>query len=465
MGLTFFNTLTREKEAFEPIVGGQVKMYTCGPTVYNYAHIGNFRAYIFEDLLKRYLKYKGFKVTQIMNLTDIDDKTIKGSQEDNISLDEYTARYKTAFFEDIDSLNIDRADMYPEATRHVDEMVAMIRKLLDKGYAYEADGSIYYKISKFKKYGNLSHMNMSQLKTGARVASDEYEKEQISDFALWKGWDEADGPVFWETEIGKGRPGWHIECSAMSTKYLGNHFDIHCGGEDNIFPHHENEIAQSEAATGETFVNYWLHNGYLIVEGRKMSKSFGNFYTLRQVVDKGYSPLAVRYLLMATHYRQQLNFTFDGLDAAKGAIERLWDFMDAVKGISGGESNPAVDEYISKAVSKFEESLDDDLNISPALAGVFDFVRDVNRLIHDNAISAADGAKVLEVMQRFDLVLGVAERVEGDLDSEMEVLIAKRNDARKRRDFGEADRIRDELLKRGIVLEDTADGTKWKKKL
>ncbi|MBU2626154.1 MAG: cysteine--tRNA ligase [candidate division Zixibacteria bacterium] len=465
MGLQFFNTLTRQKEVFEPIVDGQVKMYTCGPTVYDFAHIGNFRAYMFEDLLKRYLRYKGYKVTQIMNLTDIDDKTIRGSQKENISLDEYTARYKKAFFEDLDSLKIDRADKYPEATRHIDEMVAMIKVLLDKGYAYETDGSIYFKISQFKNYGQLSHMDMAQLKVGARVADDEYEKEQISDFALWKGWDEADGPVFWETEIGKGRPGWHLECSAMSVKYLGNHFDIHCGGVDNIFPHHENEIAQTQAATGEKFVNYWLHNGYLLVEGRKMSKSFDNFYTLRQILDKGYTACAVRYLLMATHYRQQLNFTFDGLESAKGGIERLWDFMKLVKSISGGESNPAVDDCISRAAAKFEEALDDDLNISPALAAVFDFVRDINRLIHEKAISAADGAKVLEVMQRFDTVLGVIQKDEDDIDSEMEDLISKRNDARKNRDFAEADRIRDDLLARGIVLEDTAGGTKWKRKL
>ncbi|MFH1893231.1 MAG: cysteine--tRNA ligase [Candidatus Zixiibacteriota bacterium] len=465
MGLQFFNTLTRQKEVFEPIVDGQVKMYTCGPTVYDFAHIGNFRAYMFEDLLKRYLRYKGYKVTQIMNLTDIDDKTIRGSQKENISLDEYTARYKKAFFEDLDSLKIDRADKYPEATRHIDEMVAMIKVLLDKGYAYETDGSIYFKISQFKNYGQLSHMDMAQLKVGARVATDEYEKEQISDFALWKGWDEADGPVFWETEIGKGRPGWHLECSAMSVKYLGNHFDIHCGGVDNIFPHHENEIAQTQAATGEKFVNYWLHNGYLLVEGRKMSKSFDNFYTLRQILDKGYTAYAVRYLLMATHYRQQLNFTFDGLESAKGGIERLWDFMKLVKSISGRESNPAVDDCISRAAAKFEEALDDDLNISPALAAVFDFVRDINRLIHEKAISAADGAKVLEVMQRFDTVLGVIQKDEDDIDSEMEDLISKRNVARRNRDFAKADRIRDDLLARGIVLEDTADGTKWKRKL
>ena len=465
MGLTFFNTFTRSREKFESMEPGHVGMYTCGPTVYDFAHIGNFRAYIFEDILRRHLKYKGYKVTQVMNLTDIDDKTIRGCQEESISLDEYTDRYKKAFFEDIDSLRIERAEYYPEATKHMDEMVAMIRKLLDRGYAYEIGGSLYYKISKFPDYGKLSHMDIAQLKAGARVATDEYEKEQVSDFALWKAWEKSDGAVFWETELGKGRPGWHIECSAMSTKYLGNHFDIHCGGVDNIFPHHENEIAQAEAATGEKFVNYWLHNEYLIVEGRKMSKSLGNYYTLRQILDKGYPPVAVRYLLMATHYRQQLNFTFEGLEAAKNAIERLWDFMDNVLSVKGGESNPAVDEYIQKAAAKFEESLDDDLNISPALAAVFDFVRDINRLIRDEKISESDAAKITGAMNRFDSVLGVIKKDVADLDSEIEGLIAERIEARKNKDFAKADKIRHDLLARGIILEDTPEGTKWKRKL
>jgi len=465
MALRLFNTMSRQKEDFEPIEDGTVKMYTCGPTVYSFATIGNFRAYTFEDLLRRYLKYKGYKVTQVMNLTDVDDKTIKGCQAESVPLDDYTETFKKAFFDDLDSLRIERAEVYPEATRHVPEMVAMIKKLIDRGIAYESGGSIYYKIEKFPDYGKLAHMDISKLKAGARVASDEYEKEQVSDFALWKAWDEADGPVFWETELGKGRPGWHIECSAMSTKYLGNHFDIHCGGVDNMFPHHENEIAQSEGATGEKFVNYWLHNEHLIVEGRKMSKSLGNYYTLRQILDKGYPAVAVRYLLMSTHYRQQLNFTFEGLEAAKSAIERLWDFMDAVGAVKGGDPNPEVDKIIGRATDSFESALDDDLNISPALAAVFDFVRDINRLIHDNKLSAEDGAEVLDTMARFDSVLGIVSKDEVDIDSEVEDLIVKRNEARKNKDFAEADRIRDDLLARGIVLEDTADGTKWKKKL
>ena len=465
MGLKLYNTLTRKKEDFEPITEGEVRLYTCGPTVYDFAHIGNYRAYMFEDLLKRFLLYKGYKVTHVMNLTDVDDKTIKASTKQGISLDEYTEKYKKAFFEDLDALNIDRADVYPAATEHIDEMVELVKKLLDKGYAYEVNGDIYYKISKFPEYGKLSHMDMSQLKAGARISSDEYDKETVSDFALWKAWDEDDGDVYWETELGKGRPGWHIECSAMSSKYLGNHFDIHCGGVDNMFPHHENEIVQSEAANDEKFVNYWLHNEHLIVEGRKMSKSFGNFYTLRDLMEKGYPGIAVRYLLLATHYRMQLNFTMDGLEAAKGALERLWDFKDRVADVTGSRDNPEASELIEKAKKQFEDALDDDLNISPAMAAVFDFVRDINRLISEDSISQDDAKKVMETIEGFDSVLGLMQRPESDVDSEIEELIQKRIDARKNKDFATADKIRDDLLARGIVLEDTPQGTKWKKKL
>lgn len=465
MALRLFNTLTRTEEEFRPIEDNHVRIYTCGPTVYDFAHIGNFRAYTFEDVLRRYLKYKGYRVTQVMNLTDIDDKTIRGCQAEKIPLDQYTARYKKAFFEDIDSLRIERAEIYPEATKHIGEMVAIIAKLRAKGIAYEMNGSIYYKISSFPEYGKLSHMDISQLKAGARVASDEYEKEQVSDFALWKAWDESDGPVFWETEIGKGRPGWHIECSAMSTKYLGNHFDIHCGGIDNMFPHHENEIAQTEAATGEKFVNYWLHNDHLVVEGRKMAKSFGNFFTLRQILERGYPAVAVRYLLMSTHYRQQLNFTFDGLEAAKAAIERLHDFVGNLGAVSGGKLNPVVDELINRVLADFETALDSDLNMSAALGAVFDFVRDINRLIHEKHMSEVDAKKVVSTMARFDTVLAVLQREDAALDAEIEEMIDRRNQARKNKNFAESDRVRDELLAKGIVLEDTPLGTKWKRKL
>ena len=466
MALRFFNTMSRMKEEFVPITPGQVNLYTCGPTIYNFAHIGNFRAYMFEDLLKRYLKYKGLKVKHVMNITDIDDKTIRDSIKEGISLKEFTARYEKAFFEDIDSLGIERADIYPAATEHVPEMVEIIKTLLDKGIAYEADGSIYFRIAKFPEYGRLSHMDISQLKAGARVSSDEYEKESVSDFALWKGWDEGDGDVFWETEIGKGRPGWHIECSAMSSKYLGNHFDIHCGGVDNIFPHHENEIAQSCAATGEKFVNYWMHAEYLIVDGRKMSKSLGNFYTLRDLTDKGYPAVAVRYLLLSTNYRQQLNFTLDGLEAARNSIERLWDFYKKVDAVQGGRDNPEIEKVVEDVKTKFEQSLDDDLNISPAMGAIFDFVRDINRLIAEGNISTPQAALVKATVDGFDTVLGFMKpELAGDLDSEIEELIAQRNQARKNKDYALSDKIRDDLLARGIVLEDTAGGTTWKKKL
>lgn len=467
MAPKFYNTLTRKLEDFNSIHPGEVRLYTCGPTVYNHAHIGNFRAYMFEDLLRRYLKYRGYKVTQVMNLTDIDDKTIKGSIAKGVSLDEYTAVYIKAFFDDIDALRIERAEHYPAATTHIPEMVSLVKKLLDGGVAYRAGNDIYFSIAKFPNYGKLSHMDLSQLQAGAsqRVAADEYEKEQVSDFALWKGWDPADGNVFWETEIGKGRPGWHLECSAMSMKYLGEQFDIHTGGVDNMFPHHENEIAQSEAATGKPFVNYWLHCAHLVVDGKKMSKSLGNFYTVRELLDKGHPAVAIRYLLMSTHYRASLNFTFDGLDGAKAAIQRLRDFVDnlpnGIKNVPSGK----VDEYVDRVKQGFTDGLDDDLNISPALAAIFDFVRDVNRLIVEGGISGDDAAKVIAAMEGFDSVLGVLHKESVSLDQEVEALIAERIAARRARDFKRSDAIRDQLLAMGILLEDTPQGTVWKKKL
>ncbi len=467
MALKFYNTLTRKLEEFNSIHPGEARLYTCGPTVYNHAHIGNFRAYMFEDLLRRYLKYRGYKVTQVMNLTDIDDKTIKGSIAKGVSLDEYTAVYIKGFFDDIDALRIERAEHYPPATTHIPEMVALVKKLLDRGVAYRAGNDIYFSIAKFPNYGKLSHMDLSQLQAGAsqRVAADEYEKEQVSDFALWKGWDPADGNVFWETEIGKGRPGWHLECSAMSMKYLGEQFDIHTGGVDNMFPHHENEIAQSEAATGKPFVNYWLHCAHLVVDGKKMSKSLGNFYTVRELLDQGHPAVAIRYLLMSTHYRASLNFTFDGLDGAKAAIQRLRDFIDNVPNGIKNVPSGKVDEYVERVKQGFTDGLDDDLNISPALAAIFDFVRDINRLIVEGGISKDDAAKVIATMEGFDSVLGVLHKESVSLDQEVEALIAERIAARKARDFKRSDAIRDQLLAMGIVLEDTPQGTVWKKKL
>ncbi len=464
MPLRFYNTMSRELEEFKPIEGNHVRMYTCGPTVYDFAHIGNFRTYMFEDLLRRFLKYKGFKVTQVMNITDIDDKTIKRSMKQGITLDEYTEKYIKAFFEDLDALRIERAEVYPKATKHINEMVELIRRLIDKGLAYEVNGNYYYPLSKFPDYGKLSHIDLSGLKPGARVATDEYEKESVSDFALWKAWDKNDGDVFWETELGKGRPGWHIECSAMSMKYLGEAFDIHTGGVDNIFPHHENEIAQSEGATGKPFAGFWLHSSHLVVEKRKMSKSFQNFYTLREILDKGYPVLAVRYVLLATHYRMQLNFTLDGVDAARNSLERYNDFYNNLKDYSGGESSGEADGLIDGFLNHFEESLDDDLNISAALGTVFDFIRDINRLKSEDKLSSGETKKALTAVEKIDTVLDFLQ-TDDKIDSEIESMIQARTEAKKNRDFETADRIRSELLERGIILEDTPDGTKWKRKL
>jgi cysteinyl-tRNA synthetase len=460
-----FNTLTRQKEPFIPIQHGTVGLYTCGPTVYDYAHIGNFRAFIFEDLLKRWLKHQGFKVIHIMNLTDIDDKTIKGSQKQSKSLREYTDFYAKAFFEDIKTLNIEPATVYPRATDHIPEMVALIKMLIQKGYAYKGDdGSIYFAINKFSSYGKLSHIKKDELKVGARVRQDEYSKEEAQDFALWKAYTPEDGDVYWETELGKGRPGWHIECSAMSMKYLGETFDIHCGGIDNMFPHHENELAQSEAVTGKTFVNYWMHNEHLQVEGKKMAKSIGNFYTLRDLLQKGYDPLAIRYLLLSTHYRQQFNFTFEGLDAAKGAIERLSNLLHRLKDADGKGSPCDIDNLIRTVEQYFRDAMNDDLNISIALASLFDFVRDINNMLDSNTISKIQAHRIRSTIEDIDNVLAVIPKpTEEVLPKEAEILIKRREDARKTKDWKTADQIRQQLKEMGIVIEDTVQGIRWKR--
>ena len=462
----FFNTLTRKKEVFIPLETGKVKMYTCGPTVYDYAHIGNFRAFLFEDLLKRWLLYRGFKVTHVMNLTDIDDKTIKGSQTQQIPLKQYTDFYVKAFFEDIKALNIQPADVYPRATEHISEMVALIKTLMAKGFGYRGeDGSIYFAVCKFPDYGKLSKIKIADLKAGARVCQDEYTKEEAQDFALWKTWTPEDGDVFWETELGKGRPGWHIECSAMSMKYLGETFDIHCGGVDNMFPHHENEIAQSEAATGKKFVNYWLHNEHLQVEGKKMSKRFGNFYTLRDLLAKGYDPITIRYLLTSTHYRQQFNFTFEGLESAKSAIDRLKNFVRRLHETDGKDSKGKVAAFTEKLETCFGGSMDEDLDIGTALASLFDFVREINSLLDANTVSKTEASDVGGLMMRIDEILGVIGKVEVEetLPADIDALVQKREEARKAKNWKEADAIRAQLKALGIVLEDTAQGVRWHK--
>jgi cysteinyl-tRNA synthetase len=459
MSIRYFNTLIREKEEFRPIDDMRVGLYTCGPTVYDYAHIGNWRTYLFEDILRRHLEYRGFDVNHVMNITDVDDKTIRGAMSKGITLDEYTAPFIQAFFDDRDALNVEPAHEYPRATRHIGQMVAMIKVLLGKDIAYRTeDGSIYFDITKFPGYGKLSHFRIDELKAGARVKSDEYEKAQVSDFALWKAWDEADGCVFWETELGKGRPGWHIECSAMSSEYLGQPFDIHTGGVDNIFPHHENEIAQSEAATGRKFVNYWMHSEHLLVDGRKMSKSLGNFYTLRDVIARGYDAMAFRYLVLGAHYKSKLNFTWQAMETAKTTLENLYEFM----GRLDKESPSGLDKAVERATIAFGEALDDDLNTPVALAAMFSLIKEVN-------VHGKGGREVFDAMAAFDRVLGLrlaerAEPAEAEIPAKIQALLAERDNARKNRDFATSDRIRDELSAAGYVIEDTPEGSRVKLK-
>lgn len=465
--LVLYNTLSRKKEKFVPIVDGEVRMYTCGPTVYNYPHIGNLRTFIFEDLLKRWLEYKGYKVIHVMNITDVDDKTIKNSIANNMSLKEYTDIYKKAFFEDIKTLNIEPATYYPAATEYINEMIEMIEVLVKKGYAYETDDGVYFDISKFPEYGKLSHFNKEELKAGAsgRINLDEYDKEEISDFALWKKWSSEDGDVKWPSPFGEGRPGWHIECSVMSMKLLGETFDIHCGGIDNMFPHHENEIAQSEAYSGKKFVNYWLHSVHLVVDGEKMSKSKGNFYTLRDLLSKGYSPRAIRYALLSTHYRKPLNFTFDLINQSDAALKRIDDFILAMKNLKkDGGADEFLKRVLENSLKGFEEALDDDLNISEALAHMFELIK----IYYENfdKISSSLAKEVIGAFESIDRVLGViffSEKSSDELTEEEMELINKRNEARKNKNYKLADEIREILLSRGIELRDTKDGTIWKR--
>jgi cysteinyl-tRNA synthetase len=484
--IRFTNTLSGQVEAFEPIEPGVVKLYTCGPTVYDFPHVGNWRAYIFEDLLKRFLIFSGYKVTHVMNLTDVDDKTIRGAGAKGVSLEEYTRPFIEAFKKDLETLNILPADHYPRATGHIQEMVDIIKVLLEKGFAYRKDGSIYFAIAKFPAYGRLSKVNLEDLRPGNRGDADEYEKDSVHDFALWKA-PKADEPA-WETEIGPGRPGWHIECSAMSSKYLGRTFDIHCGGVDNIFPHHENEIAQSEAANGVKFVNYWLHCHHLVVDGEKMAKSKGNFYTLADILAKGYDPREVRFLLLSTHYRKMLNFTFEALDQARAGRSRIRDFLVALRGVKhDGSPSPEVNGLIEAARSGFITGLEDDLNISESLAALFSLIEKANSLMAKSKISKGDALSLISFVTEIDkkilmieptsVILRVdaakiqvtAENVQikvdvsSELDPESQKKVEARQKARADRDFARADRIRDELLREGILLEDTKDGVRWKK--
>jgi cysteinyl-tRNA synthetase len=461
--LKFYNSLGRKLQPFRPIKEGEVRMYTCGPTVWHFVHVGNFRTFIFEDILRRYLKFKGYKVNHVMNITDVEDNIIKGIKQSGKSLPELTAFYEAAFIKDLSTLGAEMAEVYPRATKHIGEMVALVETLLTKGYAYKAaDGSVYYDISKFKDYGALSGVKPAAAKAAGRVAQDHYEeKKEAVDFALWKAWDPDDGDVFWETSLGKGRPGWSIECSAMSMKYLGESFDIHTGGMDNRFPHHENEIAQSEAATGKKFVNYWLHSGILTVRGEEMHKSVGNVINLRELLAQGWDPLTIRLFLISSRYRDSTDLTQKALEQARAQRERLQEFVVRLNGV---QASRTPDEDLPKSLlAGFEGAMDDDLNTAEAFAALFGFVKKVNGLIDSGKVGKRDAREILKALGRVNSVLGVITFEELALSKKLEGLLAQREAARKTHDFAESDRLRDELLAEGIVVEDTPQGTRWKR--
>ena len=471
MKLRFFNTLSRQLQDFQPITPGCAKMYTCGPTVYNFAHIGNFRAYSFEDLLRRTLEYAGLQVTQVMNLTDVDDKTIRDSRAASLPLRTFTEKYKKAFFNDLKTLNIESAEVYPAATDHIPEMIQMIEKLFEKGIAYQsADGCVYFSIDKFPEYGKLARIDRDNQRSGVRIKNDEYAKDSVADFALWKARDEADGDVWWESPWGQGRPGWHIECSAMSMKYLGDSFDIHTGGIDNMFPHHEDEIAQSEGVTGKKWVNYWLHCDHLMVDGDKMSKSLGNFYTLRDLISRGYTGREIRWVLIGTHYRKKLNFTFGAVDQARDLLNKVDELVVRLQKAAGtGDADIA--GFIAGCKQSFENGIFDDLNISGAVAALYELMKGANRRLDQNLLSAEDAQKVLDCLKDFDRVFGCFDvdgaaarcAVQDDFPAEVQALAEQRAAARKAKDWAESDRLRDAIKALGYAVEDVPGGA-WKLK-
>lgn len=465
--LQLYNTYSRTKEKFHP-ANTPVKLYTCGPTVYNYAHIGNFRTYVFEDLLKRTLLFLGYPVRHVMNITDVDDKTIAGACEQNISLQDYTEPYTKAFFEDITTLNIIKADEYPHATHYIPQMIEATQKLIDQGIAYIGqDNSVYFSINQFDSYGKLSHLELNHLQCSSRTACDEYDKENICDFVLWKAYDaERDGNIYWESPFGKGRPGWHLECSIMSMALLGETIDIHAGGVDNIFPHHENEIAQSESLSHKPFVNYWLHSEHLLVDGKKMSKSLGNFFTLRDLLDQGFSGLEVRYMLLQSHYRMQLNFTKTGLIACRQALKRLQDFIFRLQtNYPQGIISDSVSTISQTFLATFTQSITNDLNVAVALAALFDYVHHINQLIDQKTFSKQDAEYVLGVLKQINSVLGILsfEKQEQVIPDHIYKLVQERDYARQNKDWALADTIRDQLLEQGFAIEDGAESTKIKK--
>jgi len=466
MPLRLYNTLSRRLEEFEPLDGKAVRMYTCGPTVYDYVHLGNLKTFTFQDILRRWLRYRGWELNHVMNITDVDDKIIRNSMAVGLPIAEYTRKYEDAFFEDAAKLRLQKPERIVRATEHIDDMVRFIQKLGEKTYTYESEGSVYFRIAKFPEYGKLSRIDVSGQKAGARVDVDEYGKDDVRDFVLWKA--RKDDEPYWDTPLGPGRPGWHIECSVMSMKYLGETLDIHTGGVDLIFPHHENEIAQAEALTGKPFVRFWLHSEHLLVEGQKMAKSLGNFYTLRDILAKGHEPEALRYLLASVPYRHKMNFTFEGLHAAATAIERLRNFqlrLQTEKFPAG--LNERLLERTRQARRGFEEAMDDDLNTAEATAAVFAYIRDANAAIDSGDFREENAGEALDLLERFDSIFDVLKPTveEGALsDEEIEALIAERAEARKARNFARADEIRNLLAEKGVIIEDTRHGTRWKRK-
>ena len=466
--LKLYNTLSREKEAFVPLVPGEVRMYSCGPTVYNHPHIGNLRTFLWSDLLRRYLQFRGYRVTQIMNITDVEDKIIRNATAAGQDINTYTAPFIVAFHESLRELRVRPADSYPRATEFIPHMVSLVQTLNERGLTYAADGSIYFKVSSLPDYGKLSRIEIDTASDYSRIESDEYEKESARDFVVRKG--RKDGEPSWQTPLGEGRPGWHLECSAMSMELLGETFDIHTGAVDLIFPHHENEIAQSEGATGKPFVRYWIHGEHLNIEQQKMSKSLGNIYTLAEIREMGFDPVALRYALLSVPHRTKLNFTTQSLEDAKQALARIEIFLLRLDEVSrsaphdAAHADAGAEQLIGRFLIAFEEAMDDDLNTAGALGALFTLIRDANIALDAGRISAGDAAGIKAALMKIDPVLDVFPRGDDNVDAEIESLITARNAARKSRNFAESDRIRDELLARGILLDDGASGTRWRRK-
>ena len=464
--LRFFNTLTRREEEFESLEEGKVRIYTCGPTVWDYSHIGNFRAMVFADVLKRYLRYRGYEVVHVLNITDIEDKILRRLGEDGIGLKELTEKYTVKFFEDLRSINVERADVHPRATEHIEEMLQLIASLIDKGLAYERDGSVYYAIDKFADYGKLAHLDMEGMQDGISVDSDEYDKDSVRDFALWKAWVESDGEIYWDSPYGRGRPGWHIECSAMSMKYLGQTFDIHTGGVDLIFPHHQNEVAQSEGATDKPFVRYWMHNEFLNIDNEKMSKSKGNYYRLQDIAQRPEDFKAYRYLLVSHQYRRKMNYMPENLDWARTNLRRLNRFKEQLEQVETEQGSDWT-EQIGAARNGFCEYMDNDLNSPGAMGVVFSLINEAEKALNAQEMGSTGARALLGFLEEINQVLGIFYDLEeevqapAELPEELQALLQERQEARDQKDWVRSDQLRDQLVKAGIQIKDASDGTEW----